>query len=125
MPDKAIGFVYDAPSTKWVSTQFDTTKMKYVIAPANNNPGYAYSWTQEGEKTPNGFFRDGFNRAGVLVGKTIGGEVRFNKNNGRYLMFHILGYYTVGIPLPEFSHNQETDENTGTPMLQIGKCSPF
>ena len=45
------------------------------------------------------------------------GDFRFNKNNGRYLYSFPYGYYDVLPP--------RIDGESDTPLIEIGKCSPF
>ena len=118
--DKATGFAYNKKTKAWDYTQFKTN-VQYVISPAKDGNN-AFTWTAiGGNESIGGSCKDDFNVAGILFCNTFGGQIRFNRNNGRYLMDFTLAYYTVGIPGPI----KETDEDSGTPMLQIGKCVPF
>jgi hypothetical protein len=66
--------------------------------------------------------KDGFDEYGYLYCKpyVLGVDFYFNKNNKRFLMNHIRGYYNV---LPGM--NNITDENSDTPVIEIGVCSPI
>ena len=118
VPEKATGFSYDASKREWDYAQFKTDH-KYIIAPAGNGRD-AFAFTKVGEKLPQGYCKDSFTKAGVLFCLSFEGDLRFNKKNGRYLMVFGDGYYTLG--LPGFG---ESDEDVGTPMVEIGKCSLF
>ena len=118
VPDKMTGFTFDESKNDWTSTTF-TTNFKYIIAPTNNGRD-SYTLTKVGENEPEGYCKNGFNESGFLFCETFGGELKFNKSNGRYLMSFTYGYYIVGT-----DDTTKTDKDSGTPMIQIGKCSPF
>jgi hypothetical protein len=119
VPDKATGFFYNNITKEWDYARF-RTDTRYIIAPAKDGEN-AYAFTKVGEKDREGYCKKDFNDSGFLFCNTLGGEVRFNRVNGRYMMVFSYAYYNVGAPGPI----QETDEDSGTPMLQIGKSSPF
>jgi len=116
--DKSTGFGYNNRSKEWGVRSFVTDK-KYLISPTSS-PTKRFLITQVGEKTPTGFCEDGFNDAGFLLCTMIAGEFKFNRNTGRFLLSYLYGYFTVGLEAPP-----TTDENSDTPYLEIGKCSPF
>jgi hypothetical protein len=118
VPDKMTGFAYDAKKKEWDYMQFNTN-FKWVIAPANNGRD-AFVQTKVGDKDPEGYCKQGFNEGGFLFCSGLGGDLKFNRNNGRYLMVFTMGYYVVGK-----GQWAETDADSGTPMVQIGKCSAF
>lgn len=56
----------------------------------------------------------------MLFCDTFGGNISVNKVNGRFVRVFWMAYYTVGGP-----GLNETDEDSGTPMIEIGKCTAF
>lgn len=122
VPDKATGFAYNRITKQWDTATLKTNQ--FLIAPAKN-VGFklgAYAVTDIGEKDNlPGYCEKDFNEAGMLFCDTFGGEIKFNKSNRRFLRVFYFAYYTVGIPGPD----KETDEDSGTPMLEIGKCTSF
>jgi hypothetical protein len=125
VPDKTTGFAYNRVTKEWDTATLKTNQ--FLIAPAKNeraakNERVAYTVTEIGEKDNlPGYCEKDFNDAGILFCDTFGGEIKFNKVNRRFLRIFYFAYYTVGIPGPV----KETDEDSGTPMLEIGKCTPF
>ena len=121
VPDKATGFHYDKGAEDWEVTRFKTDS-KYVVAAAKDGRN-AFTWTKIGSQnsTDVGYCKDDFNNVRMLFCDIFGGQIKFNRTNGRYIFVFYLGYYDVGIPGPI----SETDESSGTPMIEIGKCSPF
>ena len=112
------GFAYDATTRQWDYAKFKTD-FKYVIAPGKEGRS-AFTLSKTGEADPIGYCKGSFNDARFLFCETYGGDFRFNRKNGRYLMAFTYGYYNVGT-----GSVVETDADSGTPMLEIGKCSPF
>lgn len=70
------------------------------------------------------YCKEGFNDVGMLFCESglFPRRLRFNKNNGRFLATYLFGYYAVGL---KFLGKVVTDETSGTPFIEIGKCSPF
>jgi hypothetical protein len=118
-PDAVTGFVYRRAAKRWVTTQFNKD-FKYLIASSKNGRD-AYTITKSGERDPDGYCQDDFNDAGYLFcsGFTVG-DFNFNRRNGRYLIVFTDGYYSVGKGM-----RAATDEESGTPSIEIGKCTPF
>ena len=116
--ERSAGFKFDARADSWASTNF-RTEAKYLVAPSKNAQ-YAFQITKVGENIPTASCEDGFNEPGYLLCTGIGGEFKFNRDNGRFLLVYAIGYFNV---LPKL--NQITDEKSDTPFLEIGKCSPF
>lgn len=123
--DKSSGVSYNKTLKDWESTTFHAGD-KYLISPYVSpvpnptNPEYVFQITQLGTSLPTGWCKAGFTKNGFLFCNMVGGEFRFNRDNGRFLMSYMLGYYGV----PSGSVNTP-DENNNTPYLAIGKCSPF
>lgn len=98
------------------------TDFKYVISPAGE-VGKPYKFMKVGETDPEGYCRDGFNDADLLLCEAYGEDFRFNRNNGRYLDYFFLAYYDVR--MKDINNKPKTDEGSPTPAMQIGKCYPF
>lgn len=112
--DKSTGFSYDKALKEWRPTTFEADS-KYVIS--NPNDGHlAFVVRILGESWAMAKCKHDFNDVGVLFCGGSAMDFRFNRANGRYIMFHTLGYYSV---LPG---NQE---DANTPYIEIGKCSSF
>lgn len=117
--DKTTGFRYNGNSKIWEITEF-ISENKFIITKSDKN-GYSYKIVKSGEKEPSCLCKGEFNDHGYLFCKGYyGTEFRFNKNNGRYIFSFLMAYYNV---LP--NKNQLTDKDSGTPYIEIGKCSPF
>jgi hypothetical protein len=118
VPDKATGFFYNKNMKEWQTTTLNVSQ--FVISPSTDRK-FAYRVKDMEEKALPGYCDKDFNEAGILVCETFGGDLRFNKTNGRFLRVFEGAYYTVGIPGPF----KESDEDSGTPMIEIGKCTSF
>jgi hypothetical protein len=119
IPDEMTGFSYNAKTTRWEITKF-RVNFKYVISkPADGKNAFVI--TEVGKTQAPGYCEKGFNDAGMLfcVGADLG-DFKFNRTNGRYLAVFDMGYYLVGKGIWA-----ETDADSGTPAMQIGKCTPF
>ena len=117
-PDRATGFIYDKTRKTWDTAALKTGQ--FVIAPADGGKA-AYTVTDIGDKDLPGSCDKDFNKVGMLFCDVWGGDVKFNKANGRFLRTFVYAYYNVGLPGPA----AETDETSGTPMIEIGKCKAF
>ena len=111
--ERAVGFAYK--SNSWENAHFKTEN-KYIISKGD---GKGYKVTKVGDKNELVSCEKDFNEFGYLFCSGLP-EFKFNKNNGRFLLAYLLGYYNV---LPQ--QNKITDENSDTPYLEIGRCSPF
>ena len=118
VPEHSTGFSYDNVQKEWKNTNF-TADGKYVIAKADETK-HAWQVTEIGETSSSFRCESDFTEYGYLRCSGIGGEFNFNKRNGRFLRSYLIGYYTV---IPEV--NQGKDEGSDTPLIGIGKCSPF
>lgn len=116
--ERSAGFKYDARTSTWNGTTF-RTEDKYLIAPSKD-PRYAFQVTKVGENISTASCKDGFNEFGYLFCSGLGGDFKFNRDNGRFLLVYAMGYFNV---LPGV--NKTTDEKSDTPFMDIGKCSPF
>jgi hypothetical protein len=118
VPDKAVGFAYNKTTKQWESMHLKTSQ--FVIAPSKDGKA-AYTVTDIGDKYLPGYCDKDFTDVGMLFCDTFGGDLKFNRVSGRFLRVFYLAYYNVGIPGPA----TETDEDSGTPMIEIGKCASF
>ncbi len=118
--EHATGFSYDKTSKEWKNTNF-TPEHKYIIAKSKYK-AYSYQVNELGEDDPASFCKEGFNQYGYLFCQEgyIHTEFRFNKKNGRFLAVSPYGYYNA---MP--GEAKVTDETSDTPLIEIGKCSPF
>ena len=114
--DHSAGMVYDKAQKSWRSTTFrpDTN---YVIS-KSDRAGEAFRVTNVGQKFAGYYCKEGFNASDYLDCDGIG-EFAFNKRNGRFLATYTIAYVHVGVAA------DSTDANSDTPIIAIGKCSPF
>jgi len=117
--DQATGFLYNESSKKWKQTEFTVDDSKYIVAPNKGNKDYKYSVTKIGAKGPEAQCELGFNDFGFLF-CSMDSQFKMNKDNGRFIRIYDHGYFNV---LPDV--NSITDENSSTPLIEIGKCSKF
>ena len=110
----ATGFSYSEASQQWQSTHF-RGQSKYVII-EGNNPKYPYEIKRLGEKFSLMRCDHAVNKAGYLLCDGLSGQFRFNKDNLRFLITFIPGFYNV---LP----NTFSDEESDTPSMEIGFCT--
>ena len=116
--ERSAGFNYQATTDSWNNANF-RTDAKYIIAQSKDSYS-AYEVKRVGDNIPSSLCAKGFNEAGFLFCSGIGGDLKFNRDNGRFLLAYTLGYYNV---LPKL--NKITDSTSDTPLIEIGKCSPF
>jgi len=116
--EHSTGFSYDKATKEWKNTNFKTST-NYLVSKADGTK-YAWQVTEIGKTRPSFRCESDFDEYGYLSCSGIGGDLNFNKKNGRFLHSYLIGYYIV---LPEV--NKLTDEGSDTPFIEIGKCSPF
>jgi hypothetical protein len=121
VPDKATGFVYDKNTKQWKMTKLKTSQ--FVISPSKDKKA-AYDVKdigEHGEGFP-GWCKEDFSEYGYLSCDTFGGNIHFNKINGRFLRMFWFTYFNTG----DFPGAwDKTDEDSATPMIEIGKCTAF
>lgn len=122
--DKGTGFAYSTDSKTWDIASFNIDDDRYLIAPSNPvglTPNL-FLVTKLGQSSPRARCSDGFNRFGFLICTDgIGGvEFRFSRDNLRFIYIYRLGYYNV-----VSGRDNGVTEESDTPFMQIGKCSPF
>jgi len=115
VPDKATGFRFDFVTKEWEQASFVAdAKWRVEPAPDARHPAAVAIFRVE----PNlrtyqcdGGFTAGL---GVLECSASGlGEFNFNRKNLRYIRSSMGGYYDGG------------DNNSNTPLIEIGRCSPL
>ena len=117
--EHATGFSYNASSKSWESAVFKADS-KFIISQSDAED-CRFKITRVGERYPEFMCKKGFSKDGYLYCFDVfGGEFRFNKKNGRFLMTYLLGYFNAGPGLAF-----PTDEQSDTPLIAIGVCSPF
>ena len=124
--EKSVGFAYDKVTKTWDNANF-SPDAKYLVS-ESKNPKFAYQITEVGDRYSLASCKQGFNQYGYILCADIGigsgfelYDFRFNRINGRFLLTFPVGYYNVA---PGISKGA-TDENSVTPYMAIGKCSPF
>ena len=106
--DQSIGFEYNKIAKRWGGARFE------------KDPNAAFQITEGGVSSPIGLCGQGFDDAGYLVCNIVFGTFTFHKSNGRFIRSNPFGYAEVG---PDSI--VKSDEETDTPYMEIGKCSPF
>ena len=119
--DKATGFIYNETGDEWETTTFNVEDSRYIVAKSDHFlfERFPFSVTQVGAAEPMTACEEGFNRVGLMGCRVIRDFV-LNRINGRFVHTNTSGYYDV---LPGFG--DITDATSGTPFIEIGKCSPF
>jgi hypothetical protein len=125
--DSSVGFSYNPSNIKWEQASFNVSDKKYIISkrtPDSPEPVFQvageFQVMRVGENNPIAQCKQGFNENGFLQCDGIFGEIRFNKDNGRYILSYLGGYFNV-VP----GKNKITDSTSDTPLIEIGKCSPL
>jgi len=116
--DSAVGFKYNASNKNWEQATFNVDDSEYIISKADPNSARSkrlqglveYLVTKVGNKYAHIFCKEGFTE-NILSCSGLGSELTFNKNNGRYMHIHGIGYVE--------------DEKGDAPHIEIGKCSPL
>lgn len=112
--DLATGFVLDKAKNEWRASTFSGPLDKFVVSKAKPPEGAfrpqktAWEVKATGERVSQIWCTDDFNEFGNLICRGLTGDFRMNKNNLRFLYSYHMGYW---------------NDRTGTPFMQIGKCS--
>jgi len=121
--DYSTGFSYSDNSKSWGPTSFKTADYNYIISGAKEKSrdlvvqkNSKYKVTQVGKNYSECSCKENFNEYGILSCNCLGGKFIFNKDNGRFLKTYLIGYTYI---------EKGQDENSNTPYMSIGKCSPF
>jgi len=113
--DKSTGFKYEKYSKSWIETSF-MADSKYIFSKSKSSK-YTYEVTKFGWKAPISLCNQIFSsRGSIACTESLTSDFRFNKNTGRYILVMIGGY---------FYSNDNTDEKSDTPFIEIGKCLPL
>lgn len=121
IPDRAIGFVYNEVKQKWTEASFKVEEKRWIIS-ESESAGYAYEVNRFGKDNldlTSLYCKEDFSEYGYLSCDGAG-ELRFNRDNLRYIKTYTLGYFNV---LPDV--NKIADADSDTPSMEIGKCSSF
>ena len=90
--NKATGFSFNKASKSWVQTCFNVDSQKYILTKSKTNKKYVLEFTQIGLKVPM-CWSAGFNdNIDFAYFECLGGELKFNKKTGRYLLTQREGY---------------------------------
>jgi hypothetical protein len=116
--NKKTGFVYNLRLHDWDAATFQAGD-KYIIS-VRQPLGGPFEITAVGESSPSAYCEKGFDDWGSLYCFSSLGEFTFNKYNKRFIHSQTGGRYYVA-RLDE----QEPDEGSPGPYLEIGKCSGF
>jgi len=116
VPTGITGFKFNAVSKTWEQKNFRTSNTKKLLKRNEREWnwqvfGSKNDWSECGGLAFGG--KDDFNSDGFIFCDVIGGHMRMSKNSLRYVETYELGY-VVG-----------TDENSDTPLIEIGTCSPL
>jgi hypothetical protein len=121
--DKASGFQFTKPN--WEASNF-RTENKYLIQ-ASGVDRFPLQVIKVGGRVPVIMCKEEFNSAGFLhcdsggpldmLGIVLGEHFTFNHKNLRYMRVVPRGYINV-VP-----GNEISDSKSGTPHIEIGKCS--
>ncbi len=121
--DMATGFRYNQNDKSWEGSGFRVNDSRYLISILENNA--AYSVKRFGETGVMSRCKDGFNEIGNLFCEGTF-DISFNKNNGRFVLTHTFGYFNV---LADSERESElmrnSDQESATPFIEIGNCSPI
>ena len=117
IPTARTGFAVNDATKKWEITKFTIDEDKKILKKINAK----WEWRKFGDKwgyseCTNGGdknSKDGFNSAGFIFCKVLGGNMRMSKNSLRYVETFEIGF-TDG-----------KDKNDNTPMIEMGTCSPL
>jgi len=118
IPDKATGFKYNETSKQWEETTFKTDHKYLITRPSHQSLNINSAWVVKefGSELVSMWCEDDFDEFGFLFCKSYEAEMRFNRENSRFLYFYSLGYY-----------NKKTsaypEDGGGTPLVEIGTCS--
>lgn len=120
--DQSTGFSYSQASRSWETKRFNVSDNRYIIRKSNRNP-YLWEVNQFGKDEPFLPFsgcKDDFNDFGFLHCAGLGGELTFNRENGRYILYYMGQYaaYNPNSDVPDYRK-----DGGDTPFIEIGKCS--
>lgn len=107
MPNGASGISWNASTKKWGHANFNVKNIKYLLKKTDAG----WEWSTFGKSFSQKCGE--ISASGILDCAIIGGQLRFNKQNLRYLNTYIYGYIDGG------------DNNDNTPGIEFGECSPL
>jgi len=117
--DMMAGSIYEESTKEWMSAEFKAGGRKWIISPSKDGRNF-YDLKKMGDSVALAGCKEDFSSHGFLFCEGVGFYFGFNKHNGRYTRSSVFGYYNV-VP----KKNDMTDEESDTPVIEIGKCSSF
>ena len=110
--DMATGFCFNSSTKMWEQAKFNVDDKKYIITKLEYPKG-ALELKIVGNQVAIHHSKEGFGPLGnVAVFEGGFSEFRVNRETGRFIRTYTGGY--IG-----------GDQNSDTPWIEIGKCSPF
>jgi hypothetical protein len=117
--DLVTGFSFDEQHKKWEIGRFKAED-KYIVT---RSTGELSKWEvkETGQSIPNAFCAEDFTVHGGLRCNGLV-EFRMNKNNLRFVLTYLIGFWSDNIPgAPDLYFK----EGENTPFLARGRCSSF
>lgn len=114
--DEMTGFSYDKSLKQWHATNFRASK-KFILSRSKQQK-FAWEVTEVGSTLPGAACEKDFNESGNIFCTGLF-ELRFNRNQLRFLYFHAIGYWN------DDNSSDLFKEGSNTPAIGIGKCSPL
>ena len=115
-PISTLGFAYNSTTQKWEPVSIEGKS--YIFQPSELE-GYLYELNEVGQHYKPAVCTEEFTSMGYIncSNPHMGGEFRFNRITGRYVLTQVQGYYNV---LP--SNQLIPDELSAKPYVEIGVC---
>ena len=112
--DSATGFSYQGG--KWVPTNFSVEGKRYLISKKQyrqNKNDMRYHVTKIGERHAYACQKDSPNEFGMVFCQDLLTEFKINVTALRYMSIYSVGYF------------DGSDDDSNTPYIEIGTCSPL
>ena len=117
IPTAISGVKFNSSSGRWEHANFRIGDRKKILKKATDKwewrtfgQDYLFSACNSGGEPAN---KNGFNSAGYLFCDVLGGNMRINKNTLRYIETYEIGFING------------KDNDSDTPYIEIGTCSPL
>ncbi len=107
IPSSAAGFAYNASSKKWERSFFKIDNEKKILKKTQNG----YEWRDFGSSS--GSTCPDFNQFNYLHCKIFLGDLVLNRKTLRFIETYMSGYH------------DGVENNSNTPLMQIGTCTPL
>ena len=116
--EQSAGFNYNAVRKKWESTIF-RTDAKFIIRKPIDSDLLKGTWVvaELGDKITWVSCENDVNEWGYLYCRGPSRVFNFNTDNQRFMWTYSYGYYSVV--------RGKKDEDSDTPYMEIGRCSPI